>query len=213
MEIYKLMESAVMKGSSPETLITQEILSQILKEMPTGILILNDDWPLVFANDTAIFGLNIHLEELEGIRCMDWLIGRNSKLSLTLLRIFLNIFWPSPVKNRRIRISFNQDSYLVFLVLLKNICIASLEYRVVLLRETTIEHRDAMRAVKLHKSFRRDLKMAKIIQKIINNSVLDQVLTKDYIFHFHSKFMPSNDLSGDLINIHQIHRRYVSFFW
>ena len=212
MDIGRLMESTVMQVNVPESLMTQEISSQVLQKIPAGIFVFTHDWSLIFANDTALSDIDVSFEELQDFHWMNWLVVKNPKLNLRSLRKFLHLFWSKSIKNRRMNISINPDSHLVFLVSIKNIYIAEVKYRMIISRETTVEHKKTMRALKFYKSFRRDLRVAKVIQNTINNSIIDKIVGKDYIFHFYSKFMPSDELSGDLININQISRRYFSVF-
>jgi len=58
----------------------------------------------------------------------------------------------------------------------------------------------------------KDLKVARRIQKSINNYSIPYVEGRYLKYHCTSLFLPKSILSGDILNMRQVNRRYFSFF-
>ncbi len=190
----------------------QEVLFRVLKEIPTGIFVFDKNWHLIFTNEIAISDINVPFEKIKDHNWINLLIKHNSSLKEHSFRRLLQMFWSNSITNRLIKMMISEDTYLIFLTSIKKIIINEIIYHVVILRETTKEHKSSLIAIQFYKRFRRDLKIVKNFQKVINNSIIEKIIGKDYIFKFYSKFIPSGELSGDLINVTQISRRYFSVF-
>ena len=102
--------------------------------------------------------------------------------------------------------------YIILAISSKQTHIDEQSYYLFTCREMTKEHFASARAVEFYKSYRRDIRIARTIQKTINNSIIDKMVGRNYEYRFHSAFLPSQVLSGDVINVSQINRRYSSVF-
>ena len=193
-------------------MIPQEILTGIIEKTSTGFILFDREWNLVFVNQPVLNELNCSEEKLRELNWIDFLTKNHKRLNKKLLHRLMNLFWRKPVKNKPLKVFINQKKYIIFIISAKGIKINNNFFYLFTCREMTKEHFASVRAVEFHKSYKRQIKMAKKIQKTINNSVIDKIVGKNYIYHFYSIFLPSHDLSGDIININQINRRYFSIF-
>ena len=184
----------------------------VVREAPVGIAIFDDKWSLLFANDAVLSNLNADFDELKGSLWADWFIKREPRFNHRMFPRFLRRFCTGFIENRRVILPVEKESYLVFVISIKEISFHQKTYHLLVAQDITKEREDSLRAIRFQKRFRRELKIARVAQKVINNSVVEKITAKDYIFYFHSRFMPSRYLSGDVINVTQIDQRYFSVF-
>jgi len=80
---------------------------------------------------------------------------------------------------------------------------------ILLLPAGSIEH---TLEAKFKKNLRLEYSIARKIQKNINNYIMEMIEGRFFKYRFERIFKPATILSGDLINIKQVNRRYTSFF-
>lgn len=81
-----------------------------------------------------------------------------------------------------------------------------------LIEDNTDTYRKELAASQFRADILSELKIAKRVQKHLNNSILDLIEGRFLKYNFYSAFYPSTALSGDVMNIRIINRRFTSVF-
>ena len=190
----------------------QDLLAYIVQETSTGFVIFDTKWKLTFVNQAILHELGISKKSLKDLKWMNWITKNHNHLNTKSLLKLMNFLWRKPQKNKLVKIFISKRKYIIVMISSKQIRINEQPYYLFTCREMTKEHFASVRAVEFHKAYRREIQTARMIQKTINNSIIDKVVGKNYEYRFYSTFLPSQDLSGDIINVSQINRRYSSVF-
>ncbi|MDH4263411.1 MAG: SpoIIE family protein phosphatase [Spirochaetia bacterium] len=182
---------------------------EILHNSPIGYCVISNDLELEFINDKLLKLLEISYEQVTGKKWVYLIIEKNylqtkSKIFLRWLKIKFNA---EMIQNKYILKIF-EDSGVEFYMQIDRLLNTKKKlvtiYPVsgtILLHQSRISH-------KLNSEY----EIAGRIQRNINNYIMDMIEGRFFKYHFKRLFMPSGVLSGDIVNIKPVSRRYSSVF-
>ncbi len=198
--------------STEDLNLCEQDIFRILDFLPIGICIFDQNWQLSYCNKRISNEMKASFSDVEGNKWMSWLFRYNQKLTVNKIQHFLNTFGDIGFDNQRIEIINSEGKTMNYLISVDKKKIREDTFRICILQEITESHKVEIEALEFKKKFSRDLKMAKKMQNNINNSIINQINGKKYIYNFYSKFLSSEYLSGDVMNVNRIDDRFFSVF-
>ena len=188
--------------------VPPELLGEILAHSPAGYALFTGDFQLLYTNSKfeKIFGYS--QEQLLG---RQWLLVLQQKFSRSSHRQLLRWFQMKLTSSKR------KEGFIVRLDGLPRMHVHfhSVEkegqnYIAVSLYETRYIENSWERHY--HENMTSDIELARRIQKNINNFTIDTIEGRYFEYNFASLFFPASVLSGDIINMKQVNRRYFTLF-
>ena len=178
--------------------------NQLWQSLPVGAAIFDEQFSMLDANFRLCDILKCSAEKLKNRGWMDFVdenvdfAGLVERRSETEMRQFKD------ANGHRLWI-------LIRLGVIANSKRGKIFYQVIF-QDITEIHKREIEALQFQSSFDNELQLARRIQRHINNYILDFIDTRKFRFEFQNSFIPSHHLSGDMINVYTINRRYSAVF-
>lgn len=145
--------------------------------------------------------------ELSGYRWARLIQKQNSLLPGRLFGLYRE----GSLNSHRIEISLHEKKYM-FLVTMSDFKFEGFSGAIAQLTNITESHNEEIKALHFQRDFSKELDIAAQVQRHLNNSIIEYIEGRFFKYHIFSRFSPSWYLSGDIMNISQINRRYFSIF-
>lgn len=190
-----------------------QLLQELFARSAAGFAFLSDDFRLLWVNPKweKIFGYSFqYLSEHKWLHLWDQKFPQLP--SRRLLRWF-RIKLASSQKEKGVRLRFEGLPRLhVYFYSIEN---KGQRYIAVMVYETLDAreyHPERGEKHHYHENLASDINLARRVQKSINHFIIDFIEGRFFEYSFQSLFFPVAVLSGDLINMKQVNRRYSTLF-
>ncbi len=183
--------------------------AQLLNSLPYAFGLMEQDGNLLFANMKLAEIYKKQPQEILGFAWLDHFDPENedSERKRWILRQF-----QIRRKKRRIYIPDENSINRVYLFDTTPIFVSGVNLLQATLIEVTDRHHHLLKTRQFQRSFAREMKLAANTQNHLNNFIIHFLEGRFFKYHFSSLFLASEYLSGDVLNVNNINRRYSSFF-
>ncbi len=183
--------------------------TQLLNSLPYAFGLLEQDGNLLFANSKLAEIYKKKPQEILGFAWLDHFDSENedSERKRWILRQF-----QIRRKKRRIYILDENGINRVYIFDTTPVEISGTILLQATLIEITNRHQQLLDLRQSQRSFAREIRLAANTQNHINNYIIHFLEGRFFKYYFSSLFLASEYLSGDVLNVNNINRRYSSFF-
>ncbi|MES0488684.1 MAG: PP2C family protein-serine/threonine phosphatase [Leptospirales bacterium] len=193
--------------------MSKAIESLFLNELTNigiGYALLNTERNLIQASPSFLNALRVDLEQVLGKKWLTFLQKKLPESTLETIERWIFRKFKDNINEFYFADYVTEFNVQKHLVRLQNYAIDNINYTLMTIKTISvpISTDDFTNTLKGSN----DLKIARRIQKAINYNTIDHLEGKYLIYEFDSLFYPSSFLSGDIINMQQIDRRYFSMF-
>jgi sigma-B regulation protein RsbU (phosphoserine phosphatase) len=199
----------------------EELAFGILQNSPIGYCIISKDLKLLFINHKLLKYLDVKPGQIAIKKWIDTIIEKNYLNSKRRVIIrWLRIKFNSISTENKFVIKIFDDLRLDFFVQIDvfgNIPDSAQNSSLISSKNRLVTIYPVSGTILLHQSrlthkLSAEYQIAGKIQKNINNYIMDMIEGRYFKYHFKRLFMPSGILSGDIVNIKPVSRRYSSVF-
>lgn len=182
---------------------------KIIENSPVGYCIISADLELSFANKTLLNYFDLDIDQVMGGKWLDLAIEKNflKKRKKAFTRWLKTKFSGHNIANKLVLKILDNSNYEFYVQIdpLEN----NQEFLVTIypVSGTILLHHS-----RLTRTLNTEYRIAGKIQRNINDYIVDIIEGRYFKYHFKRLFMPSGILSGDIINVRTISRRYASLF-
>jgi serine phosphatase RsbU (regulator of sigma subunit) len=189
------------------------IQKHILENSPNGYCILNISLEMLSASPRFLELFRSPWESLKDLNWIELILEKNfqKKREKAFLRWFhlkLNTIKTESTLVSRIIDDFRSEFFIVIKPLYK------LEHTEKEFLISIFPLGDVMKLLKerLNQKVYREYRIAGKIQRNLNDYIIEMIEGRFFKYHFNRVFLPSSYLSGDIVNIKTVSRRYSSMF-
>jgi len=182
--------------------------SAILENSPVGFCIISSDLELLYVTAPLLQNLDLTEPVVLGTNWINTLIEKNNLgFKSAIFRRWLRIKLNSGKSENQYVLKIFEDSKVDFYIQIKSIPDRRNLVTVYPVSGTILLHQSRMT-----QTLDKEYKIAGKIQRNINDYIMDMIEGRFFKYHFKRLFMPSGILSGDIVNIKPVSRRYSSVF-
>lgn len=179
-----------------------------------GIIIMDARWNILFINAPLLNQFHVDFSEVQLKKWQSWHLLDKRLQKNNVLKRYLNIYWVNDFDDKIIQLQLG-DKHSTYLLSLKNVKEDGILFKVISVLDISVTSKmqlnESSRLGNLS-AFDLEMQLAKNIQNNINRNIVQEIETRYFFFKFTSAFWPSSVLSGDIMNINQINRRFFSVF-
>ncbi len=189
-------------------------LLNLIELANTGIIIMDSEWNVLFVNAHLLKQFHLDFAEVHYKKWEDWHLLDKRLHKGNVLHRYLHVFWQKDFESRIVYLKMG-DKHSTYMVSLKNAEENENRFKVISVLDISVTSRMEQKSARGYGSmsaFDTEMQLAKNIQNNINRNIIKKIETRFFVFDFTAAFWPSSVLSGDIMNINQINRRYFSVF-
>ncbi|MDH4199318.1 MAG: anthranilate phosphoribosyltransferase [Spirochaetia bacterium] len=197
---------------SKYNLMSEKLLSNIIENSPIGYCLVSADLNLKYINPKLLEYLALTSDQLLDKKWISLLVEKNylhdrKKSFVRWLAIkFCTI--DSKPSSKKFITKITGNSNIEYCVEINPVQMETLRLITVYPVSGTI----ALYHNRMTRTLNSEYKIASKIQRNINDFIIDMIEGRFFRYHFKRLFMPSSLLSGDIVNIKTVSRRYSSIF-